>query len=401
MREPVETARSVEDFIKIVGDLGDLDYLWFRGQARAAWTLTPRLFRRRNVETSPKAFTQQVKMDDDETREAFIRRAVSLSDVKLTDKWDWYFAMQHYGADTRLLDWTDGALFGLYFAVKDNQGYDDAAVWVLDPWDLNQKVVHEDEVIPPGDPGTSREDRRRYDRWLRSRFSKGRWPRWPVAIYPGHVMRRIGAQRSCFTIHGSDGRGLELIAKRLKVPVKKIQIPSWTVEPIRKSLETCGIDESIVFPDLEGLGRLVNRWIDKPESRPHDGVCARLRPSKIDKGGVGVFAVTKIKKGTKIFPGDSADMVWVKENDLPKKPKAIRKLYEDFSVIKTDEKDSKTRYGCPISFDLISPSWFLNHSLRPNVGCDEDYYFAALKDIAPGEELTVDYSSYSEGKPPG
>ena len=61
--------------------------------------------------------------------------------VKPANNWDWYFVMQHYGAPTRLLDWTEGALHGLYFALRNNYGYDDAAVWVLNPWKFNKKTV--------------------------------------------------------------------------------------------------------------------------------------------------------------------------------------------------------------------------------------------------------------------
>jgi hypothetical protein len=48
-----------------------------------------------------------------EIREEFATRAPALSDyVKLSDdsvlyNWESYFVMQHYGAPTRLLDWTE------------------------------------------------------------------------------------------------------------------------------------------------------------------------------------------------------------------------------------------------------------------------------------------------------
>ena len=41
--------------------------------------------------------------------------------------------MQHSGAPTRLLDWTEGALIALYFAVRNKLDETDAAVWVLNP----------------------------------------------------------------------------------------------------------------------------------------------------------------------------------------------------------------------------------------------------------------------------
>ena len=44
-------------------------------------------------------------------------------------------------------------------------------------------------------------------------------------------------------------------------------------------------------------------------------------------------------------------------------------------------------------------SWYLNEPLpkqKPNVGCRSDYTFYALRDIAVGEELTVDYNTFSE-----
>jgi SET domain-containing protein len=44
----------------------------------------------------------------------------------------------------------------------------------------------------------------------------------------------------------------------------------------------------------------------------------------------------------------------------------------------------------------LTVAWYLNHSKTPNVGCDKDYIFSALRDIKEGEELTADYHTYNE-----
>ncbi len=402
-----KTVTSVEAFIKLVSDLENKRRweLWFRGQANAEWKLVPRLYRDEENQSAIKGKKthkeqeREIREDDDDTREQFVIRAASLSDIRPAEKWDWYFVMQQHGAPTRLLDWTESALVGLYFAVRGNKGYHDAAVWAMDPWLLNghEKIIGKKEVIPPGDPGTTKQDKRRYDKWLRERFENRRgWARWPVAIYPGHILRRIGAQRACFTIHGLDRRGLEKIALELRVPLVKIKIPSWKVGSLRGSLETCGIDEVTVFPDLEGLSRFLSGNAQGPPP-PHRGVCTRLAPSKKVQGQVGAFAIKRIKKGTNLFPGDNDEMIWVERNKLPRVPRSVKKLYDDFAVRNTDKEDKKTRYGCPTNFNRLSIAWYLNHdAAHPNVRCDEYYNFSALRDIEPGEELTVDYKTYSE-----
>ena len=151
MRETTEkTARSVDEFIKIVSEVGE--NLWFRGQANAEWALVPRLYR----DPAPQS---NLREEDDDTREEFIRQGASLSDIRPADNWDWYFVMQHHGAPTRLLDWTGGSLIGLFFAVRENEGFHDASVWILDPWKLNKSTVGKSEVLPPGDPGNTRADK--------------------------------------------------------------------------------------------------------------------------------------------------------------------------------------------------------------------------------------------------
>src|SRR5580698_9483387 len=93
---------------------------WFRGHERADWPLVPKFYRELPTDRNT----------EDEIREEFITRAPNLCDAKPANKWEWYFLMQHHGSSTRLLDWSEGALIGLYFAVRQSRGCHDAAVWM-------------------------------------------------------------------------------------------------------------------------------------------------------------------------------------------------------------------------------------------------------------------------------
>jgi len=170
----------------------------------------------------------------------------------------------------------------------------------------------------------------------------------------------------------------------------KIEIPSWEVRQIRRSLEGYGIDEITIFPDLEALGRAVTlHWKSEALYRPHERVYTRLGNSDIH--GVGVFAIRKIRKGVRLFDGDDDGMVWLDIADTKSPSQRIEKLYTDFAVNKGG------RYGCPPSFNRLTPAWYLNDSrTNPNVRCDENYEFFALRGIKAGEELTVDYSRFND-----
>lgn len=141
---------------------------------------------------------------------------------------------------------------------------------------------------------------------------------------------------------------------------------------------------------LCGYIYVTNMTKEKKEKLPHYKVYTRIAVSNVHDGGVGVLAIADIPKDEYIFFPDNDHVIWVNETELENLPEGIKKLYTDFCV-----KKGK-KYGCPISFNKLTPAWYLNSSQTPNVYCDDDLRFKALRNIKEGEELTADYSKYSE-----
>ena len=126
---------------------------------------------------------------------------------------------------------------------------------------------------------------------------------------------------------------------------------------------------------------------------PHEKVYTRLKPSKQLNGGVGVFAIVDIPKGTNLFETDNSEMGLIPKADVDKLPMAIQELYEDFAGIEGDN------YDAPANFNCMTTAWYLNHSPENrNAVADEEYNFFAERDIKAGEEILVDYTQYNDGQ---
>ena len=125
---------------------------------------------------------------------------------------------------------------------------------------------------------------------------------------------------------------------------------------------------------------------------PHEDVYTRLGRSQF--GGIGVIAIIPIPAGTNIFneaPDDGETYIEVPKDEVENLPPHMKQLYDDFAVL------DNGIYYCPKSFNEITPSYFLNHSKKPNVECRKpEYIFFSLRDIEPGEELLVDYDTYDD-----
>jgi hypothetical protein len=239
---------------------------WFRGVSNADFGLVPGLYRPQWKDSQDRC-----DLDEDDFRVDFWLKSMPYrhemprrsADDPRGGGWDEYCLMQHYGLPTRLLDWTESSLVALFFALdRDAFGDapDQAAVWMLDPWWFNKAMGYEDDMYFTDEPTAKR--------YLPRIYSSGKIPSKPLAILVPYNSPRITAQRGLFTVHGSDGRGLEQIVgeKRLSPRLVRFLIPKDAMAAMRRQLRTAGVTPTSVFPDLSALCTEVKRdWLDLPE----------------------------------------------------------------------------------------------------------------------------------------
>jgi hypothetical protein len=236
--------KSIEEFIaaarKDSSAWNPNEPKWFRGEPESTTALIPTLYRRGPTQ------------HENALLQMFRARASGYHDlVPIREHTDqWLFLARHAGLPTRLLDWSEGALVGLYFALKE----DNPVVWMLNPLELNElscvspSPVREFPLVWHNPEGV-----------LNPAFEnlRGAWEQdgpgvpLPLAIHPTYVHPRLRSQRSCFTIHGKRKGGLDTL-------VPKSILRRYVVDPtyrqsMFRDVALLGITDSVVFPDLDGL----------------------------------------------------------------------------------------------------------------------------------------------------
>jgi hypothetical protein len=80
-------------------------------------------------------------------------------------------------------------------------------------------------------------------------------PRVPCLLEFPHITRRVAAQRSRFMVFGTEPSLLAQEFEKTDSVIKVITIDASSIPAIRIELRESGITESVIFPDLDGLGR--------------------------------------------------------------------------------------------------------------------------------------------------
>lgn len=260
--------------------------LWFRAEddRHIATRLQPKLFRPIPKGTTRKPVSELLRIEDD-CQDEFWRCAAQLSDSKLEKDadWDWYFLSQHHGVPTRMLDWSDGALIALHFAIRDKPVpmTTDSTIYVLNPYwlldHIKKQRPYDDAKRKWKEYCRSRREERLsradwddiYLTWRGSARKKLPLPHAPLLWDSPHVSRRIAAQRSRFMIFGSDPEWLSDLLEKNGAQLKAISIPKECVNTMRHELRDAGVTESVIFPDLDGLGREIEQeWKDRISEEP-------------------------------------------------------------------------------------------------------------------------------------
>jgi hypothetical protein len=276
---PRTTAKSLVNFVAWVEEVSDFfrdgdEYfpVWFRGVGNQSHALLPGLYRTKD---GLEAFA------DSELRSEFMRRALPFANEMMPrNDWEWYFLMQHFRVPTRLLDWSDAALVALHFSLQASAGQKTRpAVWALNPFAVNAHTQFE---------GALTIDRAEAQAYLPKLYTgRERLPERPIAIDPPLVARRMLVQHSHFTMHGRHPEPLDKVSELcdgtslLKIV---IELDSDDRDYLAWQLRLCGISDTTIFPDLEGLARELSSEYGivpgPPSTGPNLTLATRRKPPK-------------------------------------------------------------------------------------------------------------------------
>lgn len=208
----------INDWISLASLIeSNSDGTWiFRGETQSFQTLKPRAGRTQKTEYS--------QASEEKSLDLFKKQARPYLGHSPSSDLEWLAIAQHHGMWTRLLDWTESLLVAAYFATEKAGTAGDAVIYGVQ----GLRTITEEEE---GWPFESHEG--------------------PGIYHPPHITSRIPAQRSVFTVHSDP-----------MVPFSPPSLSRWVItssacNSIKRILDACAINNSSLFPDLDGLSTYI------------------------------------------------------------------------------------------------------------------------------------------------
>jgi hypothetical protein len=224
----------------------------FRGHAESGWVLETSLER----EPDFKGARFPLEVAEDRMLRDFQRRAHHFIAGPLIprDDLEWLAMMQHYGAPTRLLDWTRSPFVAAYFALERAAG-DRAAVWcVQQEWCLaaSRQILRaaHPELLLMVNPS----DKDVFENYIRPGDLK-----LVVPVEPFRLNERMTTQQGLFTCAGDANTSfldnLRALGPELPKKLVKIEISTAVRAEALEELNQVNINRATLFPGIDGLAQ--------------------------------------------------------------------------------------------------------------------------------------------------
>jgi len=254
---------------------------WFRGHSRCFGNLLPKIFR------ETEKFKGQLSGGRANHEFAYIEEyqrkvPVFTDNIPVRQDIGWLFMMQHYGAPTRLLDWTENILVAAYFAVHENKK-EDGEIWVIFPQRLNKHYAGEVFWLwdSPQVSYLAKEPFHSNPSKLAEELGLTKHPQTPLAFYPPLNNPRMVAQSSVFTIHPKPDKDKSNTIRSLLentkqgVEIVRYIIPFDCKINIFHDLNKLGINRTRLFPEQESVAvDMLKHWnprLGYPKKAPECG----------------------------------------------------------------------------------------------------------------------------------
>jgi FRG domain len=222
----------------------------FRGQARAEWFLVPSFLR--VAEDNDLTVENSLRLEEALLGEfrtgAHLYLPPSVLPQDPRDMVTMLAGMQHYGAPTRLLDWTESLYVAMYFAVEKELDHD-GAVWVIHP-----RTIRDAFGIDEGWSCTFEDI---------EVFRRQDAPPTLFTIRSKHQTERMSAQQTVFTVSpqimARHDPILEKAHAQSDEPERhrylKIIVPRELKLDFLSRLHRVNITARALFPGIDGIGR--------------------------------------------------------------------------------------------------------------------------------------------------
>jgi hypothetical protein len=249
--------------------------LWFRGHSNSSYGLVPRVYRdaftkkasdlwidrehfkklHDEIKGKPDAESQRKRLNLERlVVRDFLQAGGHLLQPQTTA--DAYFLAQHFGAPTRLLDWSTNPLVALYMAVANDEGKTDkgpdGAVFAMDPTAHLPPDAQPFRAIMAPDHPYAKDAIEVVMNWANP---NPKYRSHILPIRPNTQAGRIERQASCFTLHSYGSE------ETPNSTLRHCLIPWKRKAEIRTALRSLSINQFTVYNTLDRLSsELRSTW---------------------------------------------------------------------------------------------------------------------------------------------